>query len=135
IYGPVISAAQSAARQQARLPRTDENGLGARDAVPPTQEGTQAPRRPPAVQAPESLTSERFPRRVRLARGSDLTACWDQGRRWRTPHLDVAWRPNRVGHPRTGVIVPRFQFSAVARNRLRRRVDRKSTRLNSSHEW
>ena len=59
---------------------------------------------------------------MRLARGSDLTACWDQGRRWRTPHLDVAWRPNRLGHPRTGVIVPRFQFSAVARNRLRRRV-------------
>jgi len=59
---------------------------------------------------------------VRLARGSDLTACWDQGRRLRTPHLDIAWRPNRAGHPRTGVVVPRFQFTAVARNRVRRRV-------------
>ena len=59
---------------------------------------------------------------MRLARGSDLSAFWDQGRRLRTPHLDVAWRTNRAGHPRTGVIVPRFQFSAVARNRLRRRV-------------
>jgi len=59
---------------------------------------------------------------VRLARGSDLTACWDQGRRLRTPHLDLAWRPNRAGHPRTGIVVPRFQFTAVARNRLRRRV-------------
>src|SRR5207249_12055237 len=114
-------AAQSAARQQARLPRTDENSLGARYAVPPAEEGTQAPRRPPAVQTPESLTDERFPRRVRLARGADLTACWDQGRRLRTPSLDVAWRTNRAGHPRTGVIVPRFQFTAVARNRLRRR--------------
>ncbi|PYP17570.1 MAG: ribonuclease P protein component [Gemmatimonadetes bacterium] len=96
--------------------------MGARHAVPPAEEGTQASRGPPAVQAPESLTGEPFPRRVRLARGSDLTACWDQGRRLRTPHLDVAWRPNRAGHPRTGVVVPRFQFTAVARNRLRRRV-------------
>jgi ribonuclease P protein component len=59
---------------------------------------------------------------VRIARGADLLACWDEGRRARTPHLDLAWRANRVGHARTGIVVPRFQFSAVARNRLRRRV-------------
>jgi ribonuclease P protein component len=59
---------------------------------------------------------------VRLARGSDLTACWEQGRRWHTPHLDVAWRPNPAGHPRTAIVVPRFQFTAVARNLLRRRL-------------
>jgi ribonuclease P protein component len=40
----------------------------------------------------------------------------------RTRHLDLAWRPNRAGHPRTGLIVPRYQFTAVARNRLRRRL-------------
>jgi len=40
----------------------------------------------------------------------------------RTRHLDLAWRANRAGHPRTGIIVPRYQFSAVARNRLRRRL-------------
>ena len=40
----------------------------------------------------------------------------------RTSHLDLAWRPNPMGHPRLGVVVPRFQFTAVARNRLRRRV-------------
>jgi ribonuclease P protein component len=59
---------------------------------------------------------------VRLARGSELKACWEQGRRLRTPHLNLAWRPNRAGHPRTGIIVPRYQFTAVARNRLRRRL-------------
>lgn len=59
---------------------------------------------------------------MRLARGSDLTACWEQGRRVRTPHLDVAWRPNPAGHPRSAIVVPRFQFTAVARNRLRRRL-------------
>lgn len=40
----------------------------------------------------------------------------------RTRHLDVAWRPNPLGHPRMAIVVPRFQFTAVARNRLRRRL-------------
>ena len=37
-------------------------------------------------------------------------------------HLDIAWRPNTQGHARTGIVVPRFGETAVARNRLRRRV-------------
>jgi len=78
--------------------------------------------RTPAVQTPESLTGERFPRRVRLARGPELAACWEQGRRLRTPHLDLAWRPSPLDHPRMAIVVPRFQFTAVARNRLRRRL-------------
>ena len=40
----------------------------------------------------------------------------------RTRHLDVAWRPNPLGHARMAIVVPRFQFTAVARNRLRRRL-------------
>jgi ribonuclease P protein component len=36
--------------------------------------------------------------------------------------LDVAWRPNSQGHARAGIVVPRFGETAVARNRLRRRV-------------
>ena len=63
-----------------------------------------------------------MPRRARLTRGSDLTACWEEGRRRRTMHLELAWRPNHVRRPRVGCIVPRFQFPAVARNRLRRRL-------------
>jgi ribonuclease P protein component len=59
---------------------------------------------------------------VRLARGSELTACWEAGRRSRTRHLDLAWRHNLSGHTRTGIIVPRYQSTAVARNRLRRRL-------------
>jgi ribonuclease P protein component len=39
-----------------------------------------------------------------------------------TPHLDLAWRPSPAGHPRSAIVVPRFQFTAVARNRLRRRL-------------
>lgn len=34
----------------------------------------------------------------------------------------MIWMDNQSGHPRMGLIVPRFQASAVARNRLRRRL-------------
>lgn len=40
----------------------------------------------------------------------------------RLRHLEMAWRPNSQGHARTGIVVPRFGETAVARNRLRRRV-------------
>ncbi|MEO8200015.1 MAG: ribonuclease P protein component [Gemmatimonadota bacterium] len=58
----------------------------------------------------------------RLARGSDIRRCLTTGRRHRTEHLDIIWVSNDTGHPRMGLIVPRFQSSAVARNRLRRRL-------------
>lgn len=44
------------------------------------------------------------------------------GSRRRTGRLDILWRANALGHPRLGVVVSRFGRSAVARNRLRRRV-------------
>ena len=34
----------------------------------------------------------------------------------------MIWVGNTTGHPRMGLIVPKFQSSAVARNRLRRRL-------------
>jgi ribonuclease P protein component len=40
----------------------------------------------------------------------------------RLRHLDIAWRPNTKGHARFGIVVPRFEHTAVARNQLRRRV-------------
>jgi ribonuclease P protein component len=46
----------------------------------------------------------------------------DTGKRRRLAHLDVLWTDNPAGHARVGLIVPRFQSSAVARNRLRRRL-------------
>ena len=49
-------------------------------------------------------------------------ACWEQGHRQRAAHLDLAWQSNSKGHPRVGIIVPRHSQSAVARNRLRRRL-------------
>src|SRR5881396_503761 len=115
MYGSDVSPAQSAAHQQARVSRADERRVGSRRPVPPAEEGAQAPHRPPAVQTPESLTGERFPRRVRLARGPELAACWEQGRRLRTPHLDLAWRLSPLGHPRMAIVVPRFQLAELPR--------------------
>ncbi len=57
-----------------------------------------------------------------MGRGTELTACWDEGKKIRTLRLDLAWRANQAGHPRLGIVVPRFQQTAVARNRLRRRL-------------
>jgi ribonuclease P protein component len=34
----------------------------------------------------------------------------------------MIWTDNTSGHPRMGLIVPKFRSSAVARNRLRRRL-------------
>ena len=34
----------------------------------------------------------------------------------------MMWQDNQAGRPRLGLIVPRFQFTAVARNLLRRRL-------------
>jgi ribonuclease P protein component len=63
-----------------------------------------------------------LPRRARLARRADLEACWSSGHRLRARYVEIAWQPNRCGHPRFGVVVPRYQHSAVARNRVRRRL-------------
>jgi ribonuclease P protein component len=49
-------------------------------------------------------------------------SCWEAGSRRRTQHLDLVWRHNASGHPRIGLIVPRHQCTAVARNRVRRRL-------------
>lgn len=45
-----------------------------------------------------------------------------QGRRRRGTLLEMIWLDNDVGHPRVGLIVPRGRQTAVARNRLRRRL-------------
>ena len=90
--------------------------------VTPTEKRAPPSRRPHPIQALEHITRERFPRRARLARAAEVRACWDSGRRHRTRFLDVAWRPNHSGRPRAAIVVPRFHHTAVARNRLRRRL-------------
>jgi ribonuclease P protein component len=54
--------------------------------------------------------------------GREFQRILEGGRRKRLGHLEVHWMDNSTGHPRLGLMVPRFQFTAVARNRLRRRL-------------
>lgn len=89
----------------------------------PTQEkGTQAAHRSPPVEARSGLTPEGLPRAWRLARRAEFDAVLTEGARRRFARLDLAWRPNDIAHPRLGLVVPRHGRTAVARNRLRRRL-------------
>src|SRR5439155_2066398 len=109
-----VSSAQHAAHQEAWFPSAHEDRVGPRRALASAEEGAQAPRSAPPLEAREPLTGERFSRRVRLARGSDLAACWDEGRRLHSMHTDVAWRPNQGGYPPNRSIVPRLPHHACA---------------------
>jgi ribonuclease P protein component len=97
--------------------------VGSRGAVAPAQEGQEAAHRLAAVETRRILTATaRLPRAHRLARAADIRRCLAKGRRRRFGYLEMIWTDNPTGHPRMGLIVPRFQSSAVARNRLRRRI-------------
>jgi ribonuclease P protein component len=97
--------------------------MGPRRSVPSPQKGPEAAHGPGAIEARRSLTAhERLRRSGRLARAEDLRRCLADGRRHRTQHLDMIWLDNPTGHPRIGLIVPKFQSTAVARNRLRRQL-------------
>ena len=92
-------------------------------ALAQTEERPEAAHRLSTVEARRLLTaSTRLPRAHRLARASDIRRCLTHGRRRRLEHLDMIWMDNQSGQPRMGLIVPKFQLSAVARNRLRRRL-------------
>lgn len=54
------------------------------------------------------------------------------GKRRRTSHLELIWTDSTTGFARMGLIVPKFHQSAVARNRLRRRL-REIWRTNVQH--
>jgi ribonuclease P protein component len=97
--------------------------VGSCGALAPSKEGPQAPGHLSAIEARRLLTpSAHLPRARRLVRASDIHRCLTLGRRRRLEHLDMIWMENRSGQPRMGLIVPKFQSSAVARNRLRRRL-------------
>jgi ribonuclease P protein component len=119
----IVSATQQASDQQAWVSCPDGNPVGPSGAVAPPEEGPEASHGLAAFEARRILTpSARFPRAHRLARASDIRRCLISGRRRRSQHLDMIWMDNESGQPRMGLIVPKFQTSAVARNRLRRRL-------------
>jgi ribonuclease P protein component len=119
----IVSPPEQAPHQQARLSCPHGHAVGAGRAFAPAEEGTQAADRVAPLEARRLLTPPaRLPRDRRLAYASDIRHCLTHGRRRRLEHLDMIWMDNRLGQPRMGLIVPKFQSSAVARNRLRRRL-------------
>lgn len=75
------------------------------------------------------MASFGFPRKARITRGVELQRIAREGKRIRTVHIEVraassplARLPNEWEGIRVGLVVPRFKHSAVARNRLKRRL-------------
>src|SRR5215204_1662918 len=64
----------------------------------------------------------RFRRSHRLTRGAEIQAVTREGKRIRTAHLDVRTAASPLGACRVGFIVPKHKQTAVARNRLKRRL-------------
>ena len=97
--------------------------MGSGSPVAPPEEGAQAADRLDRFQARPRLTgNERFLRSGRLVRKADIDFVVRSGRKARRTYLDIHWTTNETGHSRMGLIVPRFQQTAVARNLLRRRL-------------
>lgn len=68
-----------------------------------------------------------FPRRARITRGAELQRIVREGKRIRTTHLEVRAAVSPLAlllgsRMRVGLIVPLHKNSAVARNRLKRRL-------------
>jgi ribonuclease P protein component len=101
--------------------------VGAPDSQPPSEERTEAADCSDPEQIRRRLTNNLryrlgFPRRYRLTRGVELQSVVREGKRIRTMHLDVRVIASPLGHPRVGIVVPRYSGSAVDRNRLKRRL-------------
>ena len=96
--------------------------MGPGNVVATAEEGTQAPDGKDSLEARGTLTGERFPHSRRLHAAAEFEWVHQHGRRRKLGLLDVWWTDNQAGHPRMGLIVPKFQSSVVARNRLRRRL-------------
>jgi ribonuclease P protein component len=57
-----------------------------------------------------------------LTSGDEIRRVLRTGRRSRREHLDILWATSDRPAPRLGLLVPRLGQTAVARNRLRRRL-------------
>ena len=64
----------------------------------------------------------RFPSASRLTRKADLELVRQEGKRFRTESLEVRYLASLLPRPRIGIIVPRHKHTAVARNRVKRRL-------------
>lgn len=97
--------------------------MGPGHALAATEEGPEAPDGADTLQARWALTSrEGLPRPARLRGQGEYRQAFATGTRRRLRFLDVVWVTKDAGQPRLGLVVPRLRSTAVARNRLRRRL-------------
>lgn len=97
--------------------------MGPGGAKPPPQEGPSAADGLASLQARRLLTaSDRLDAGKRLRRTADIRRVLRYGKRRGAKHLELIWTENEAGQARMGLIVPKFHHTAVARNRLRRRL-------------
>lgn len=71
---------------------------------------------------PGAPGGHRLPPSRRIGRTGDIRALLRRGKRKKTSSLDVFFLSSSVSYSRLGLIVPRYGRTAVARNRLKRRL-------------
>jgi ribonuclease P protein component len=113
-----LPAERAQAEAEARLPRSHGDACRPRDPQAPPGEGSQAP---------VGLTSldARVQRRHRLSRSRDFDAVYRHGRSVSTRFLVLYWFAREDGAEagaRFGLAVPKAVGSAVARNKIKRRL-------------
>ncbi|MBL0178752.1 MAG: ribonuclease P protein component [Gemmatimonadetes bacterium] len=55
-----------------------------------------------------------------MVRSDEVRRVFRSGQRSRHPSVDIHWKAGESGHPRLGLVTPKFRQTAVARNRIRR---------------
>lgn len=70
----------------------------------------------------------RMPPASRITRTREIRALLRRGRKRKTSHLDVFFLSSRGPGARIGLVVPKYQRSAVARNLIKRRLRELSRR-------
>lgn len=97
--------------------------MGSRGIEPPPQEGAEAAYREVAVEVRRRLSQQiRVASPTWLTRAADFEAVRREGKRIRTRTLEVRSVASLRRLTRIGIIVPRYQHSAVDRNLLKRRL-------------
>ena len=119
-----IQAAQPQAREQARVPRTDEDRRWSQDSEPAPESGSRSARGQDRQQVVRTISSggEGLRREARIRLGSEIRGLLERGERKRTKNLDVFYAASPASHSRLGLIVPKHGHRIVDRNLVKRRL-------------
>jgi ribonuclease P protein component len=115
-----VSAQRTQAEAEARLPRTHGHPRRQGDPQAPPRAGAEASFRLTPRAAPTPVQ-----RRHRLSRSRDFDAVYRQGKSVSTRYLVLYWfdrEDDDDGPHRVGIAVPKKLGTAVARNRVKRRL-------------